>query len=172
MRYWPYYCEENIWQLCGEPRFAEAQVVFISNPRRQVALWAQRAAEDPLEPVIWDYHVVLLATSDAGSEVWDLDSALGFPVPARHYLDLTFAGTYYLPTSFAPRFRLLPAADYRRHLASDRSHMRRADGTFLHPPPPWDPPGEGGNLMRFVEMESRFLGQVCDLSGLQLRLQC
>ena len=170
MRYWPFYCEENIWHLCGEPRFADAQVVFISNPGRQVALWGQRAAGGPFEPVIWDYHVVLLASSNAGYEVWDPDTTLGLPVPAGRYLDLTFIDIHHLPLSFAPRFRCLTVADYRRHLGSDRSHMRRPDGTYRSPPPPWDAPGEGSNLMRFVEMESEFLGEVCDLDGLRRRL--
>lgn len=34
------------------------------------------------------------------------------------------------------RYRVVPAADYLEHFASDRSHMRRPDGSWSAPPPP------------------------------------
>ena len=42
--------------------------------------------------------------------------------------------------------------------------------------PPPDPPigasaGRGSNLMRFVDMEHPFIGQVCDLDGLLARIE-
>ena len=65
LRYAPCYCEENVWQLCHEAQVrqdtASRLVLFISNQRRACALWAQRACRRRHEPVVWDYHVALLA---------------------------------------------------------------------------------------------------------------
>ena len=169
--YWPCYCEENVWHLAGDPELAGNDGVyaaFISNAERQVTLWGHREALWPRGPIVWDYHVVLLARrADAAWEVWDLDTALGCPVPAPVYLDVTFPGPAENEATSAPLFRLLPAAEYRRELRTDRRHMRRADGSWSSPPPPWPPIGEGSNLTRFVDMESEFLGEVVDEVGLR-----
>lgn len=172
LAYWPCYCEENIWHLCARPEISgrQAHVAIISNPERSVALWAQRASEAANSPVLWDYHVILLVAADPLWEAWDLDSILGCPLPAHTYLDMTFAGTPYLPSRLAPRFRLVPAAVYRRELRTDRSHMRLENGELRSPEPPWPTIGDGSNLDAFVDMESAFLGEVYDLEGLSRRL--
>lgn len=52
--YTPYYCEENIWQLCGESKFTKKSwVIFISNVSGTCAIWKQKLAEPHL-PVVWD----------------------------------------------------------------------------------------------------------------------
>ena len=169
--YWPHYCEENVWHLAA--REPGALVVFISNPRRAVVLWCQRAATSPDRPVLWDYHVVLAAPTEQGSsehrfDILDLDTVLGPRVAAERYLDKSFAGTSALPEENAPRFRVVPAERYRELLRSDRRHMRRDDGSYIAPPPPWPPIGDGGsNLMRFVDMDGDFEGAVYDLPGLR-----
>jgi hypothetical protein len=90
--------------------------------------------------------------------VFDLDSALtenrGSAIPFDSYVAMTLynAGctdpmarslsTYRIRE--APRsFRVIPAMEYLRNFASDRSHMRRKDNQgmdeWLAPPPPYAP---------------------------------
>ena len=179
--YAPCYCEENVWHLSvspeieGRPRFA----VFISNIGRTCALWHQRASSNPLAPVIWDYHVILVVERIEGDgfEVFDLDSAAGFPLPAASYLDATFPFGSQIPTDLQPRFRIIEANDFRRAFASDRSHMhapkdQTSQTRWIHPPPPWpliQAPGKTMSLDAFVDMESDFVGQVTDLAGIRRR---
>jgi hypothetical protein len=48
--------------------------------------------------------------------------------------------------------------------------MRSGD-EWQSPPPPWPTIGDGGsNLMRFVDMDDEFLGEVLDLEALRKRL--
>lgn len=160
-RYTPYYCEENVYHLCAAPslrpshRQTQRRVVFISNPRRCCALWAQRAAPGPTRPVLWDYHVILAAPTKADVwHVWDLDSHLGFPVPLPIYLSGTFLRLDPAHRWLAPRFRILTAADYRARFSSDRSHMRADGGGWLQPPPPWPPiwRAEQPSFLHWTEM--------------------
>ena len=172
-RHCPFYCEENIWQLCADPRSAgeDRRVVLISNPMRQVALWFQRTAEEDGLPVIWDYHVVLFVRRGGRWWAWDLDCVLGAPLAAERWLQATFAGTAELPTSFAPRFRWISATTYREQLATDRRHMRAEDGGWLAPPPDWPTIGEGSNLMDWVDLEQPGPGDVLDLATLRQRIE-
>lgn len=170
--YWPLYCEENVWQLCGAlpAGTKRALVAFISNADRAVAVFHQRSSDDDLHPVLWDYHVILLVEGAAGWAVIDADSTLPSPCPADIYLQASFPA---LPSELArhlPRFRLVPAGEYRETLASDRSHMRTPDGSWRGAPPPWTCIGEGMNLMRFVDMQSDFVGHVVDLASLRAEL--
>jgi hypothetical protein len=168
---WPFYCEENIWHRCGGAlgRLAAAHVVFISNPQRTVAVWQQRAAASTTEPVIWDYHVIALAWADDHRWVHDPGSTLGVPTLAKAYLDSAFLPLTPAHSAYAPLFRWLPADLYRREFRSDRRHMRNAHGEWLAPPPPGPCIGQGSNLMRFVDLEAEFLGEVLDLDALRLR---
>jgi hypothetical protein len=190
-RHCPYYCEENIWWLAGDSRLAgqEPHVIFISNPARSVALWHQRAAPSPDQPVIWDYHVILLARAGSPTSsdwlAWDLDSKLSAPTPVGEYLRRTFMGGHLVSEPFRPSFRLLPATLYRREFHSDRSHMRSGEG-WSQPPPPWPPilgrlegtysgvqdlagrdPGGTPNLARFIDTTDAFLGELFDLEQLE-----
>lgn len=169
-RYCPFYCEENVWWAC-EDAPAGSKVVFVSNAKRAVALCFQRAARDGIGPVVWDYHVILLVPdAEHGWVVVDLDTTLGERVPARDYVERTFLAFDQLPSELHPRFRVLDLADYRRHFSSDRGHMRRDDGGWMAPPPAWDRIGEGpGNLMRLVDLDDGFLGEVIDLEQLRAR---
>ena len=171
MRYAPYYCEENVLHLAAEPLLAQRprQVVFISNAGRSCAVWHQRAARRPGTPMVWDYHVVLLV--GAPWEIWDLDSTLGLTTPAAEYLGRSFRAD--IPADYLPLFRLVDADAFTSAFASDRGHMRRADGRWLKPPPPWPAPGAPGaepNLMRFVDVTAPFLGEVLDLEALLARV--
>lgn len=171
-RYQPCYCEENVWHLAAAPELAalERHVVFISNPARRCAVWAQRSAPAPGEPVLWDYHVILLARAAGEAWVYDLDTVLPFPERLEAYLEGAFPMQGTLPEALEPRFRVVEAERFREVFASDRSHMRRAGGGWSAPPPPWPRLGAGAmNLSRFVEMEAPFEGEVLELAGLLQR---
>ncbi|GMV41602.1 MAG: hypothetical protein AMXMBFR64_33180 [Myxococcales bacterium] len=171
-QYTPYYCEENIWHLAGDPRVGDGErvVAILSNAIGGVACFRQRASLELGDPVLWDYHVVLFHRWDgvAGPwEVWDLDTLLGAPVEATRWLDATFGPVGWLPRAFAPRFRLVAAAAYRDVLVSDRSHMRTARG-WRHPPPPWPPIGAGEpTLGRLVDLDDPWVGEVVEREELE-----
>lgn len=136
--YQPYYCEENVWQLCANARVVGTRfAVFIASPSRVCPLWNQRGSTGPSNPVLWDYHVVLVARSGGRSVVYDLDSTLDFPCPLATYLRRTFAPVGALPKENEPLFRVFDGDVFRRHFASDRSHMLGPQGQYLQPPPPW-----------------------------------
>jgi len=164
----PYYCEENGWRLTLARDF-DGWAVFVSNAGRSVALLEQKASDRPDGLVIWDYHVFAVSAGDGPALVWDFDTRLPFPSPLGAYLDASF------PTrageAFLPRFRLVPGAAYAALLASDRSHMKDASGRYIAPPPPWPCPGEGrpNNLMRLVDMEDPFAGEVLGIGEMRER---
>jgi len=166
IHYQPYYCEENIRHLIDHPELAgrETSVVFITNPQKMCAVYGMKLAE-PGEAVLWDYHCIL-ASRDGVPLIWDLDTRLGLPHPARDYLTRSFdlAG----PVVTQPRFRIVAASDYRRDFASNRAHMRHPAGGWLHQPPPWPCFGENraANLHRFIDLDDRFIGTITDLDGL------
>jgi hypothetical protein len=168
--YTPYYCEENIWHLCRQPQFAEAEakVLFISNPRRQCYFWYQRAARDPSQPILWDYHVVLMVRQQ-GWQVWDLDTILPVPIGAREYLDRTFMHVGKAAPDFDPLFRVIDCKEFIDRFASDRSHMLDANGNWLESPPPWEPIGatRPNNLQSFIDMHDTTFGIVLGLAELR-----
>jgi protein N-terminal glutamine amidohydrolase len=168
----PYYCEENVWQLCAEPQVegSPKAALVISNTLRQVAVAHQRAARDPSLVVVWDYHVVLAAHAEAGWVIWDVDSTLGLPVPLSLYLRASFGYPEGFAEPHAARFRIIEASRYRATLATDRSHMRAASGQLRAPAPPWPPIGEGTNLMRLVDMDDDLVGEVVSLRELPAAL--
>ncbi len=171
-KYWPLYCEENVWHLCEAlpEGTAQAFAVFVSNPEREVAVFRQRSATSDAEAVIWDYHVILLIQDADGWFMVDADSTLDTPCPADVYLNESFPQ---LPEEHArhrPLFRLVPADEYRSTLSTNRSHMRSPDGSWRSPPPPRPAIGKGTNLMHFVEMEQEFVGRVLDLPALRAEL--
>lgn len=162
--YQPFWCEENAWHLAADPCVAstggagERRVLILSGSSGTVACWAQRAAE-PGEVVLWDYHVVLAVRAADGWLVWDQDTRLGCPLPVEVWLTGTFPVPEQVPAKFSPRFLAISAADYRRDLRSDRSHMRTASGGWQHPPPPW-PLIAGGSvtLAEYVARARRGIG--------------
>lgn len=173
-RYTQYFCEENIWQLLADARFAdrEAYAVFITNRDQQVAMWAQRAALALGMPVVWDYHVVAAVRGTSGFEVWDLDCTEGCPLPFVRWRERSFDAARQLPPKLRPLFRVVRADDFRRRFSSDRAHMRGDDGAFVEPPPYWEPIGaseEPPNLHRFLDLDTPFVGEVLDLAGLSSR---
>ncbi|XP_015472493.1 protein N-terminal glutamine amidohydrolase isoform X3 [Parus major] len=119
------YCEENVWKLCDYIRsqdrhpLEEFYAVFISNDRRMIPLWKQKSGHGD-EPVVWDYHVILLhVTSGEQNFIYDLDTVLPFPCP----FDMYSVEAFRLDDSLRPEFH--------------RSHMKDADGKWQKPPPPY-----------------------------------
>lgn len=157
------YCEENIYLLCKEVQVKQADllkccsVVYISNENRMVPLWKQKAGVGE-QPVIWDYHVIMLFQPDSESTplVYDYDTVLPFPCPADEYTYKTFKPEIGLKQQFDRFFRMIPAELYLSGFASDRSHMIKEDGTY-HADPPTYPPIKSGstsmNLHDFICME-------------------
>lgn len=159
VKYWPFYCEENVWHLCREDLLLPftRKVVFISNENRCVAMKNQRAGA----LVYWDYHVVLLFR-DTGWKVADLDTLLPFPCPVDQYLANSFEA------DDAPIFRVVDADQYIKSLVSDRRHMLDQDGQYLQPPPPWNEIGSPGfNLWDFVDMAKCEYGKLYDLRAMR-----
>ncbi len=168
--YHPYYCEENIWRLCANTSLKdlERMVVFISNPGKTCAMWHMKAARDCDSIVAWDYHVILLARKPGKTwQVYDLDTDLGVPVDAEHYLDKSFRPDTL--ETLQPMFRLVDADLFQELFSSDRSHMATSSQADPKNPPEWSPIFNGlqSNLFQFVDMEKPFVGDVMNLAQLR-----
>jgi len=141
------YCEENAYLLAKAHTEATSAAgpavgIFISNPRREVYVWAQRAAP-PTEPVVWDYHVVFARQEGGRWLVYDPDTRLQpWPCPLDRYIEEAFHSRP-ADASFEVRFRVVSAAAFVVGFASDRSHMLDAGGAYMAPVPPWPPVGSG-----------------------------
>ena len=195
------YCEENVWKMCEKVRdrtganrlasssdelLSRCHVAFISNPGKTVPLWWQKASSDPAnQPVVWDYHVILIfdgrgkassasSTSSSSSWVYDLDTCLPFPSDFRQYFDRTFGNDDEMKTKYKRFFRVIPAAEYLRHFASDRRHMIRTDGSWNMPPPEYPAivaaDGVVNNIDKFIDVtQKQFLGRVLDAKEMRGR---
>ncbi|XP_033981218.1 protein N-terminal glutamine amidohydrolase isoform X2 [Trematomus bernacchii] len=136
------YCEENVWCLCEFFRREDAAqledmfVVFISNENRTVPLWRQTSGRGG-QPVVWDYHVVLLQARS--SVVYDLDSELPFPCSLKRYSSEALRSERGIRPAYHRKLRVVPAHSFLLNFASDRSHMKNSDGSWKMPPPPYPP---------------------------------
>jgi len=174
-KYCANYCEENIWHLAGESGLAEGSrhVVMFTSRTRSVPVWCQKAAPGEDDPVFWDYHVILVVKSPSGGVVYDYDTRLPFPSSFESYVARTFGPGRRMPFNYQPRFRVLTADEYRRGFASDRSHMKRPDGSYRSPAPPW--PAIMASpaslpLKTALDMKRPLPGEVVDLDGLIAKL--
>jgi ribosomal protein S18 acetylase RimI-like enzyme len=170
--YAPRWCEENAVRLARSAAMAarDPRVAFVTSDARATPMRLQRAALVPDEPVLWDYHVFVIARGDDGAWcAWDLDTTHRFPAPLDEYLALTFADAPWTAPRFQPRFRAVPVADLEGVFSSDRSHMLAPGGGYLAPLPPWPRLGEGeSTLMRFLE-RGDFVGEELNLDALRAR---
>ena len=135
------FCEENIWQLADSlikqaVKPSDLTVLFISNPDQQVAIFQQKSAAIN-EPVIWDYHVVLLRKVNTDFFIYDFDSRSGFKTSAEDYLSLSFLDQDLIKKQYRSQFRLISATSYLQNFSSDRSHMKGiiSDDKFPSYPP-------------------------------------
>ncbi|HSI75079.1 MAG TPA: hypothetical protein VK957_04275 [Lunatimonas sp.] len=134
-KYTANFCEENIWHLCQNSELTAftKTVLIISNGSRNCPLWHQKSAIDQ-DPVRWDYHVVLLASSNSASVIYDFDSTLDLPVALKTYLHQTFRSEY---ANEQPSFKAIDSNDFIHHFYSDRSHMKDGEGDWKFAPPSW-----------------------------------
>jgi protein N-terminal glutamine amidohydrolase len=165
--YQAYYCEENVWRLLARPEFANMAcwAVLVSNERRDVVTLRQRSGRSGDGLVHWDYHVFAVATDPIeGRVALDLDSELSFPSPLRRYLEDSFPSD--VQRAYLPLFRVIAGDEYVGSLVSDRSHMRRLDGSWIAPPPPWPAPGAGkaNLLVEWTDMRRRKPGTLYDMA--------
>jgi len=179
------YCEENVYKICQtlgqnfENELSKCFAVFVSNKKRVVPLWRQKAGKDEEKLVIWDYHVIFIYRPDDRTLVYDLDSELPFPTYFHKYVTETFRTDAILNPEYHRIFRVVPATTFLEKFASDRRHMRKEDGTWLKPPPPYpciqgsdsrstcstSPNGLVHNLDQFISMESSSgFGEVMSLT--------
>jgi len=166
------YCEENVYKLCESVHKSTQEIekcfaVFVSNAKRVVPLWRQKAGRDEEKLVIWDYHVVFIYKPDQRTLVYDLDSELPFPTYFHKYVTETFRTDAILNQEYHRVFRVIPAATFLNTFSSDRRHMRKSDGSWLKPPPPYpciQTPATQHNLDDFINMETSDLGEVLSLT--------
>jgi len=152
----------------------------------------QKASKDPSAACYWDYHVILIHTSKIVGKrgksyrevnVLDIDTCLSYPCSLHEYIDASF-GEIQFPNhetkkKLEPMFRVIRADYYLQHFKSDRSHMKRPDGTWMTPPPKYDciigdSDDEGGsNLEEYIDMtrkakgrSSKFFGEVLTIDQL------
>ncbi len=148
--YTPLFCEENIWQLLQSLSATSAAaktmvnikiaidkmwVLIITNPEQKIALINQQAAAVN-QPIIWDYHVILLAEINHQYLIFDFDTRLSFVTPLQEYLQKTFIPPNKLPQEFIPYIRKVPAQSYLNKFYSDRSHMQNQIDARQFPPWP------------------------------------
>ncbi len=55
----------------------------------------------------------------------------------QDWLHATFPAPEQVRAPYQPRFAVFAAQDWIAGFGSDRAHMRRADGGWQQPPPPW-----------------------------------
>ncbi|EDQ86700.1 uncharacterized protein MONBRDRAFT_10698 [Monosiga brevicollis MX1] len=148
--YTSHYCEENVYKLLERVQQHHPEqldrwyALFLSNQARHMAIFAQSLG-DPVRGsvVVWDYHVIALRLgaahpSAAEDLVFDFDSVLPFPCDAETYLNATFPYSFLdLAHNMRAQVHMVPAKQFLSTFASDRSHMRRHDGSYTKPPPPY-----------------------------------
>ncbi|XP_004304350.1 PREDICTED: protein N-terminal glutamine amidohydrolase-like isoform 1 [Fragaria vesca subsp. vesca] len=162
----PFYCEENVYLLCkelGTKGIADAKgsdlfVVFISNEKKQIPLWHQKASNRADGVVLWDYHVICIQRKVGGGDsplqhlVWDLDSTLSFPCALASYVAETIRPTFQTFPEFQRYFRIAHAPIFLQSFASDRRHMKDPLGEWLHQPPVYEPIVSEGKCQVCIEL--------------------
>ncbi len=128
----------------------------------------QRAADAPDEPLLWDYHVVLLwHAPDAARYILDFDTTLPFCTAVADYFCQSLLDEGELKPRFIPRLRVMPAGEYVTRLLSDRRHMRTANGRWQAEPPAWPPTSATeSNLHKFSDMNDLEFGRILTVAQL------
>ncbi|KGN59349.1 protein N-terminal glutamine amidohydrolase isoform X1 [Cucumis sativus] len=168
-RHTPFYCEENVYFLCKKlctNRLADAEgadlfVVFISNEKKQIPLWHQKASKRADGLVLWDYHVICIQRKIEGEFpflVWDLDSTLHLPLPLGSYVSQAIRPSFQISPEYQRLFRIIHAPILFRHFASDRRHMKDSNGNWMAKPPDYEAivaeDGTMHNLYEYMEIKT------------------
>ncbi|XP_069477686.1 protein N-terminal glutamine amidohydrolase isoform X2 [Ambystoma mexicanum] len=172
---WGYASEENVWKLCehikdcGQDLLEDFHAVFISNDQKMVPIWKQQSGRGD-EPVVWDYHVILLhVSSDGQNYIYDLDTLLPFPCPVDTYIQEAFKCDDDIHPAYRRKLRAVPADVYLKTFASDRSHMKDSSGKWQKPPPSYsciETADSKMNLDDFISMNPKVgWGSVFSLPG-------
>jgi len=125
--YTPLFCEENIWKLI-ESLYTNKlaipiDVLFILNENNTISLFEQKRSSKG-RPVIWDYHVILVAKKENEVLIFDFDSRCDFPESINDYFSLTFPGNLTIEESYRPLINAISADEYFKLFHSDRHHMK------------------------------------------------
>ncbi|XP_075271718.1 protein N-terminal glutamine amidohydrolase isoform X2 [Opisthocomus hoazin] len=131
---------------------------FASTSGARIPLWKQKLGPGD-EPVVWDYHVILLHVSSGEQNfIYDLDTVLPFPCPFDMYSVETFRLDDSLRPEFHRKIRMIQADLYLKTFASDRSHMKDANGKWQKPPPSYpciETADSKMNLDDFISMDPK-----------------
>lgn len=146
-RYSANFCEENIWHLCQNPALEHfsKKVLIVSNSNKYCPFRFQKSING-YEIVWWNYHVILFASHECQSFIYDFDSTLPVPLSGMEYIEKTFQRHENWEEIHLPRFKAIEAKDYLDSFESDRSHMKDSDGNWLSTPPKWPAIGKSGGL--------------------------
>ncbi|XP_071941162.1 protein N-terminal glutamine amidohydrolase-like [Antedon mediterranea] len=152
------YCEENVWKLCSKlqdggrlQQLKNVYAVFISNNTKMIPIWEQRSAEQG-SFVVWDYHVILIYEEAEGCHIYDLDTWLSFPSSFDDYIQKAIRDENLMQQKYHRKFRMVPGTVFLEKFASDRSHMKAANGDWLKPPPTYPCISTAGNGTASVGM--------------------
>ena len=156
LKHQPFYCEENIWQLCQHPDYLNGHVIFIASHGDYFPMFFQQGSDSIGGPVFWDYHVVLLNHGN----IYDFNTTLPFASKVYDYIEHSFIDEDQLEPDLIPLFRVLPAKEYIATFKSDRRHMKTTNG-WNAPPPEWPMICEhSSNLHQFSDMTNLEFGTV------------
>ncbi|RWS01621.1 protein N-terminal glutamine amidohydrolase-like protein [Dinothrombium tinctorium] len=139
--YTPCFCEENVWKLCESiskrHQLKQCHVVFVSNDNESIPIFKSKSGDQMLDHLtVWDYHVFLIySPTESEPLVYDFDTLLAFPCKLVDYIKLSLQTERYLQPKHRRMFRVIKAEDYLKKFSSDRSRMRREDGTWIKQPP-------------------------------------
>ncbi|THG00110.1 hypothetical protein TEA_012406 [Camellia sinensis var. sinensis] len=165
--------EENVYLLCkklctsgvADAEGSDLFVVFISNEKKQVPLWHQKASQRADGVVLWDFHVICIQRKkgDSSPVVWDLDSSLPFPSPLASYVSETIRPSFQLFSEFQRFFRVVHAPIFLRSFASDRRHMKDSVGNWIAQPPAYEAivaeDGTVHNVNEYIEISTAGLAK-------------
>lgn len=123
----------------------------------KIPVWKQRAG-DPGEDglVFWDYHVILVNQQNDNCFVYDFDSTLDFPCSFDEYVSLAIRSDDDLHEEHRRMFRIIKAESFLANFSSDRSHMKKTDGSWMMPPPTYPCIKSclsANNLVLYISME-------------------
>jgi protein N-terminal glutamine amidohydrolase len=146
-RYSANFCEENIWHLCQNPALEHfsKKVLIVSNSSKYCPFRFQKSIEGH-EIVWWNYHVILFASFEGQSFIYDFDSTLPVPLSGMDYIEKTFRRHENWEDIHLQHFKAINAEDYLNTFVSDRSHMIDSAGNWIVTPPTWPTIGKPGGL--------------------------